>query len=266
MYFRRLRTLHDQYLTGTGFQTRFNQLTAGKDADRVLDKNKWGGASLSSRTKKVDDGVKERRAQIAAHTNANEVPGSQSANPNVVINEIHPQPATATGNEEYLELYNPSTTEAVDISGWQIKGVGSGDSLWTIPNGTVITKGGYVVFVSHDSDFRAAYGNNLFVGGQFPGGLSSSGEQIQLLRGPTVVDEVNTHVGALAGTAPGDGRTLARAEEPDARQRQPSQLGTQHQRRHPQRPEHRLRWWRWRRRWWRRRHWLQRGQPVARLR
>ena len=202
MYFRRLRTLHDQYLTGTGFQTRFNQLTAGKDADRVLDKNKWGGATLSSRITKVDDGVKERRTQIAAHTNATEVPTSQSANPNVVINEIHPQPATATGNEEYLELYNPSTTEAVDISGWQIKGVGSGDGLWTIPNGTVINKGGYVVFVSHDSDVRAAYGNNLFIGGQFPGGLSSSGEQIQLLRGATVVDDVTYSPGANGWPGP----------------------------------------------------------------
>ena len=108
MYFRRLRTLHDQYLAGNNFVTRFDQLTVGKDADRVLNKNKWGGLSLSSARQKVVNGVQERRNQIAAHTNATEVPTSQSANPNIVINEIHPQPATATGNEEYLELYNPS--------------------------------------------------------------------------------------------------------------------------------------------------------------
>ena len=62
MYFRRLRTLHDQYLTGTGFQTRFNQLTAGKDADRVLDKNKWGGADAVQ-----PDHEGRRRREGAAH-------------------------------------------------------------------------------------------------------------------------------------------------------------------------------------------------------
>ncbi len=54
----------------------------------------------------------------------------------------------------------------------------------------MIPRGGYVVFTSHDTAFRALYGGDRFVGGQFPGGLSSSGEQVQLLHGSTVVDEV----------------------------------------------------------------------------
>ena len=190
MHFRRLRTLHDQYLVGNGFVNQFDALTVGKDADRVLNKAKWGGPTLSTSRNKVVNGVQERRNQIAAHTNANEVPTSQSANPAVVINEIHYKPGTATGSEEFLELYNPSTTEAVDISGWRLKGLGSSDAEWPIPPGTVIPKGGYVVFVSVDSAFRGLYGPDHFVGGQFPGGLSSSGEQIQLLRGATVVDQV----------------------------------------------------------------------------
>ena len=265
MYFRRLRTLHDQYLTGTGFQTRFNQLTAGKDADRVLDKNKWGGSTLSSRITKVDDGVKERRTQIAAHTNATEVPTSQSANPNVVINEIHPQPATATGNEEYLELYNPSTTEAVDISGWQIKGVGSGDGLWTIPNGTVITKGGYVVVRQPRQRLPGRLRQQPLRRRAVP---RRSEQHRRADPAPAGSDrrrrrDVLARRQRLGRSPPGDGRSLPRAEEPDARQRQPGELGAQHQRRHAQRPEHRLRWWRrWRRR--RRRHRLQRGQPDAR--
>ena len=190
MYFRHLRTLHDQYLVGNGFLGQFDALTVGKDADRVLDRNKWGGSTLSSKRTKLIAGVQERRDQIAAHTNANEVPTSQTANPSVVINEIQYKPGSATGDEEFLELYNPSTSAAVDVSGWQIKGVGSGDGLWPIPQGTVIPKGGYVSFVSHDAAFRALYGAGRFVGGQFPGGLSSSGEQIQLLNGSTIVDEV----------------------------------------------------------------------------
>lgn len=190
MYFRRLRTLSDTYLAGNGFVTRFDQLTVGKDADRVLDRATWGGSTLASKRKKVVDGVQERRNQIAAHTNATEVPAAQAANPAVVINEIQYKPGTATGDEEYLELYNPSSTAAVDVSGWQVLGVGSSDGLWPIPPGTVIPRGGYVVFTSHDTAFRALYGGDRFVGGQFPGGLSSSGEQVQLLHGSTVVDEV----------------------------------------------------------------------------
>ncbi len=191
MYYRRLRALHDRFLVGNGFVNAFDALTVGKDADRVLDRNKWGGVTLASRRNKVVTGVQERRTQIAAHTKPNEIPTSQSPNPNIVINEIQYNPASTSGDEEYLELYNPSTTVAVDVSGWQIKGVGSSDGLWPVPNGTVIPKGGYVVFVSHDAAFRAAYPGNHFVGGQFPGGLSGSGELIQLFDGARLVDEVN---------------------------------------------------------------------------
>jgi hypothetical protein len=196
MYYRRLRTLHDTYLVGNGFVNAFDALTVGKDADRVLDKNKWGGPTLVSSRSKVVKGVEERRTQIAAHTSANEIPPSQSANPNIVFNEINykPGPPSTTGDEEFLELFNPSMTEAVDISGWQIKGVGSNDGLWPIPNGTVVPKGGYVVVVSHDAAFRSLFGGAHSVGGQFPGGLSSSGEDIQLLDGARLVDEVNYQV------------------------------------------------------------------------
>jgi hypothetical protein len=59
------------------------------------------------------------------------------------------------------------------------------------------------VFVSHDSDFRAAYPGNHFIGGQFPGGLSSGGELLQLKRGATVVDRSTTRPGV--GNWPGPG-------------------------------------------------------------
>ncbi len=191
MFNRRLRTLHDQYLVGNGFVNTFDALTVGRDADRVLDRAKWGGKTLTSSRNKVVTGVQERRTQIAAHTNANEIPTSQAPNMNVVINEIQYNPGSVSGDEEFLELFNPSTTAAVDISGWQIKGVGSSDGLYPIPPGTVIPKGGYVVFTSHDAALRVAYPGNHFVGGQFPGGLGGSGELVQLLDGARIVDEVN---------------------------------------------------------------------------
>lgn len=209
MYFRRLRTLHDTYLAGNGIVNQFDALTVGKDADRVLDRAKWGGSKLSSKRNKVVAGVQERRTKIAAHTNASEVPTSQAAAPSIVINEIQYRPGTSTGDEEYLELYNPSATASIDISGWRITGVGSSDTAWAIPPGTVVPKSGYVVFVGDDVAFRAEYGPNHFVGGQFPGGLSSSGEQIQLLNGSGVVDEVTYGPLAPWPTAPnGSGPSL----------------------------------------------------------
>ena len=261
MHFRRLRTLHDQYLVGNGFVNQFDALTVGKDADRVLNKAKWGGPTLSTSRNKVVNGVQERRNQIAAHTNANEVPTSQSANPAVVINEIHYKPGTATGSEEFLELYNPSTTEAVDISGWRLKGLGSSDARVADPTRhgdpqgrlcRVRERGQRVpralrtrplrrrpvprrLELQRRADPAAAGGD-----GRRPGHLQLAG---------SVADDAERH------------RPLAGAEEPDARQRRPGQLGRQHQHRNPQHPEHGVRG--------RRagtRHGMRRRQPQPRLR
>lgn len=184
MHFRRVRTLADQFLAGNGLVNQFDAWTTCCTADVNLDKAKWGGPSVSTSHTKVVNGVQERRDQIAAHTNATEIPTSQAASPNIVINEIQYAPIP-DGNAEYVELYNPAST-TVDISGWVLQGVGD----YAMPPGTVLQPHGFGVVVRDDVAFRAAYGSGLYVIGQYGGKLDNSGDALTLVDGTRTVDTV----------------------------------------------------------------------------
>ena len=58
----------------------------------------------------------------------------------VVINEIHYHNVPKTEPAEFIELYNSGATD-VDLSAWQI----SGGVIYTVPNGTTIGAGQYLV-------------------------------------------------------------------------------------------------------------------------
>jgi len=182
MHFRRVRTLADQFLTGTGLVDRFDALTAAYAGDLALDKAAWGGVSLTTGHNKVVKGVQERRDQIAAHTNATEIPASQQPTASVVINELQYNPAP--GGAEYFELYNPAAT-AVDLSGWT-----ESATSYTFAPGTVIPATSYAVWTGSDADLVAAYGGDFLMLGQYAGGLSSSGESVTVSDGARVVDTV----------------------------------------------------------------------------
>ncbi len=63
----------------------------------------------------------------------------------IFINEIVPQPADGSVNE-FVELYNSGVAE-VDLSSWQIDDIeNAGSSPFTIPDGTIISAGGYLTF------------------------------------------------------------------------------------------------------------------------
>jgi hypothetical protein len=107
-----------------------------------------------------------------------------------VVNEIQHSPA-AGGTAEFLELYNPSATEAVDLSNWSIA-----DAITlTIRPGTVILPHGFMVFAADDATFRTTYGNTILLGGTYSGGLSSA-ETITLKRADGSVDDVVAYGGA----------------------------------------------------------------------
>jgi hypothetical protein len=185
MHFRRVRTLHDQLLAGSTLVNQFDAWTTCCVADVNLDKAKWGGPSVSTSHNKVVAGVQERRNQIAAHTNATEIPTSQVAAPNVVINEIQYAPIP-NGDAEYVELYNPANT-SVDISGWVLTGVGD----YVMPPGTVLLAHGFGVVTRDDVAFRAAYGSGKYVIGQYDGKLDNSGDDLALMDGTRTVDAVS---------------------------------------------------------------------------
>jgi len=203
MFFRRLRTLSDQFLTTGKYEAQWDAISSRTTPDWNLDKAKWGGYSPSSARSAFLLGLADRRNAINNNTGSGKpVPASQSSTANVVINEIQYHP-TGTGGE-YIELANPGTT-AVDISGWTIDAVGL-----SIQAGTVIPAGGRVVFVAHDTAFRQRYtGANRFVGGEFTGSLDDSGEAVVLAQGTRVVDSVTySNVAPWPTAADGTGPSL----------------------------------------------------------
>lgn len=85
----------------------------------------------------------------------------------VKLNEVYSR--GTVGNEDWVEIYNPSTAQ-IDISGYKIfdsGGQGGTKAKKEIPAGTTIPAGGFFVIVVDDTT------NSGF-------GLSSSGEQIWL--------------------------------------------------------------------------------------
>ncbi|MFN0125811.1 MAG: lamin tail domain-containing protein [Verrucomicrobiales bacterium] len=110
-----------------------------------------------------------------------------------VINEIMYHPLDIQGQSEaveleWLEIHNPDGAP-VDVSGWQlVRGVRS-----TIPSGTVLPAGGYLVVAADVAAFQGAHaGFDRLVVGSWDGTLSNGGEAVALADGSgAVVDEVS---------------------------------------------------------------------------
>ncbi|MFK8113167.1 MAG: DUF4347 domain-containing protein [Rubripirellula sp.] len=204
MYWQRLETLVDQYLSTDQLIERRAELIADIGAtNSALEFAAWGRNDIFDSSYHVDqwqNTIDSRRDVFAAETR---LPGSTLTDPAIVINELHYNPSGA--DAEFLELFNASD-QAVDLSGWSIDGVGL-----TIAAGTVILPGDYVVFTDADPQFRSQTTGNIFVGGQYSGGLSGGGETITLLdQNGNVIDQVAYDDVAPWPTQPdGDGFTLA---------------------------------------------------------
>ncbi|MBG0737866.1 PKD domain-containing protein [Paeniglutamicibacter antarcticus] len=184
MFYRRLRTLADQFLAPGQYEAHWDAISAKTTPDWNLNYAKWKGYTPAYARSAFVNGLTDRRNAINNNTGAGKpVPTTQAADANVVINEIQYHPAGTGG--EYIELANPGNT-AVDISGWAIDAVGL-----TIQAGTVIPAGGRIVFVANDKAFRQAYtGANRLVGGQFTGSLDDAGEAVVLRDATRTVDSV----------------------------------------------------------------------------
>lgn len=72
---------------------------------------------------------------------------TESLAEHVVINEVEINPpGLDTGSPiEWVELYNP-TDDPVDISGWKISSSPSADRTYSIPSGTIILPGEFLIF------------------------------------------------------------------------------------------------------------------------
>ena len=123
------------------------------------------------------------------------------AQPRVIINEIHFEPAEKK-SLEFVELHNVGTTEA-HLPGWQLGKFRFGATNSLLP-------GGFVVIAADPEAFRKAYGFTPL--GPLPGRLKNEGERLALRdAGGRIVDEVRYGVGFPWPTATlGAGSSLER--------------------------------------------------------
>ena len=93
----------------------------------------------------------------------------------IVINEINYSPSMP--NASFIELYNTSTTQSFDLSGWRLDGVG-----YLFPVGSVLSRGQYLVLARDRVGVWRAFGTDVAVFGQYNGGLSDAGEVLSLVK------------------------------------------------------------------------------------
>lgn len=95
----------------------------------------------------------------------------------IVINEIMYKPVSRDSDDEFVELYNRGTTP-MNLGGWRLQ---DGVS-YTIPAGTMVPAGGYLVLARNATQLMARHPNlnaNNTVG-NFSGSLANGGERIAL--------------------------------------------------------------------------------------
>ncbi|MFK7924424.1 MAG: lamin tail domain-containing protein [Bacteroidia bacterium] len=97
--------------------------------------------------------------------------------PAVVISEIHYNPPNAQDPGDWVELHNP-TAGSIDISAYQFQDQGGS---YTIPNGTHLAAGAYLVLVRSTFSFAAVYPGVSNYIGPIPFGFSGAGETLKLL-------------------------------------------------------------------------------------
>lgn len=131
----------------------------------------WSGSSNATTNRiEVDAGDKP---DLTARFEVD--PGAESA---IVINEIMYHPPDAADPGDWVELTNVSSS-AVDLAGWTL-GDGDPTHVFTVPAGTVIPAGGFVVLAQNAADFAAVHPNGPTPLGNWGYGFSKGGETIYL--------------------------------------------------------------------------------------
>jgi len=180
MYFRRLRTLMDLLLVPGKYESRIDALVPLFQAEAQQDAQRWLQYGEPQTVAQAVGHVRgqflpTRRQHLSVtHRVPGEIPEAQSAAPRVVINEIMYAPPQAT-DDEFVELFNCSWDEAVDLSGWTIAEI-----QLTIPAGTVIPARDFVVFAKKDDRFRQTYGSGIYMAGEYKGNLPDSAGTLTL--------------------------------------------------------------------------------------
>lgn len=107
-----------------------------------------------------------------------------------VINEIHyhpdDDPTLGPIPLEFVELYNPGDT-AVNLTNWKLANA----ITFTLPSGTTLNPGGYLVIAQSPSTVLSKYGASAL--GPWTGKLSNSGETVELRDGSNTLKDTVTY-------------------------------------------------------------------------
>jgi len=103
---------------------------------------------------------------------------SPAATGPIVINELHVNPDVKTEPVEFVELYNNSPNQTIDLSGWYF----SDGINYTIPDGVTLAPGQYLVIAQDPAAVRAKFSvpSNVQVLGPYKGRLANEGELLVL--------------------------------------------------------------------------------------
>lgn len=133
-----------------------------------------------------------------------DAPNNPPRSTDIVINEIMYDPPSDEVAGEFIELYNRGST-AVDVSRWRFS-----DGIdFTVPAGTVIPAGGYLVIAADADWMRATYGP-IPVVGNFSGRLRNTGDLLRLVDAwGNLTDQVDYRPGGQwPGFANGGGTSM----------------------------------------------------------
>lgn len=119
----------------------------------------------------------------------------QTSTQNLVFNEINFKSGVAKPADDWVEIYNPGTTE-VDMSGWLFTD-SNNKNKYFFNNGLVLKPNSYIVVAQDINSFKSNYPDVNNVVGSFEFGLSSDGEFLRLYnKAGSLIDSVSYGISA----------------------------------------------------------------------
>ena len=206
MFYRRLRTLLDGHFATGNIEGILDDWQPRLRPEADLDRTAWGyapgpGGPYGFRADPFDTAVGRirntylpaRRTYLLSNSKTptngvpasatwmrGDVPAAQSTPPAIIIQSVETSPASGNQDEEFIELKNPTLTDA-DLSGWIL----GGGVTHTLQPGTVLPVGSSLFLVPDAPAFRARTvspkaGESRFVQGNYNGHLSNFSETLTL--------------------------------------------------------------------------------------
>ncbi len=126
----------------------------------------------------------------------------------IIISEVFYDTPGTDSQEEWIELYNNTGTDA-DLSGWTITDNNGTGSTYTLPNGTTILDATYLTIAVNSTGFNALYSFDADVYGGIPA-LNNTGDALLLKNNSgQTVDAIAWEGGASSGIPTGWGSNSA---------------------------------------------------------